>query len=143
MCVCDLQNEDDPWWRVQQSGRGADRPQNWAQSWRVSQAYSAVGQWTSKCRQGETDCTTKKYKHLNHTVLFIIYEELAQTKPSLFPCEPQLSKKHPWMKERIDEEEEEDTKKDNDQSEVVQKKITKWAKEIQSVSEVSKHIYII
>ncbi len=47
-------------WRVQQSGRGADRPQNWAQSWRVSQAYSAVGQWTSKCRQGETDCTTKK-----------------------------------------------------------------------------------
>lgn len=46
------------WWRVQQSGRGADRPQNWAQSWRVSQAYSAVGQWTAKCRQGETDCTT-------------------------------------------------------------------------------------
>jgi len=47
------------------------------------------------------------------------------------------------MKERIDEGEEEDTKKDKDQSEVVQKKITKWAKEIQSVSEVSKHIYII
>lgn len=46
------------------------------------------------------------------------------------------------MKERIDEEEEEDTKKDKDQSEVVQKKITKWAKEIQSVSEVGQQAYL-
>lgn len=47
-----------------------------------------------------------------------------------------LSKKNPWMKERIVEEEEEDTKEDKDQSEGVQK-ITNWAKEIKSVSESS------
>lgn len=45
------------------------------------------------------------------------------------------------MKERIVEEEEEDTKEDKDQSEGVQK-ITNWAKEIKSVSEVGQQVYL-
>lgn len=52
----------------------------------------------------------------------------------------QLSEKHPWIKERIVQEE--DTKEDKDQSEVVQNRITQWAKEIQSVSEVGQHAYL-
>lgn len=56
-------------------------------------------------------------------------------------CDPQLSKNHSWIKERIDQEEEENTKQDKDQSEVVQKRITEWAKEIQSVSEVGQQKY--
>lgn len=136
-------------WRVQQIARAADRPQNWAQYWRKPQAYSAVGQWTSKCRQGEIDW---RHERLNHTVLEYTSDTdqlkfnhiwwLAQTKLSVCLCDPQLSKKHSWMKERIDQEEEDDAKQDKDQSEVVQKRITEWAKEIQSVSEVGQQKYL-
>ncbi|XP_051968010.1 E3 ubiquitin-protein ligase TRIM39-like [Xyrauchen texanus] len=45
-----------------------------------------------------------------------------------------LSKDHPWMKKRLDQEKE-DTKQDKDQNEVVEKRIMEWAKELQSVSE--------
>ncbi|XP_073684764.1 uncharacterized protein [Garra rufa] len=44
-----------------------------------------------------------------------------------------LSEKHPWIKERINQDEEED----KDQSDVLQKRIMSWAKEIQTVSESS------
>lgn len=64
------------------------------------------------------------------------------TKLSVCLCDPQLSKNHSWIKERIDQEEEEDTKQDKDQSEVVQKRITEWAREIQSVSEVGQQKYL-
>jgi len=57
-------------------------------------------------------------------------------------CDPQLSKNHSWIKERIDQQEEEDTKQDKDHSEVVQKRVTEWAKEIQSVSEVTTKYYL-
>ncbi|XP_056324834.1 nuclear factor 7, ovary [Danio aesculapii] len=47
-----------------------------------------------------------------------------------------LSKKHAWLKERIDLEEEDDkTKQDKSEGDAVQERITEWAKEIQSVSE--------
>lgn len=52
----------------------------------------------------------------------------------------QLSQDHPWMKERFDQEEKEDTKQDDDPNEVVEKRIMEWAKELHSVSEVGYQI---
>ncbi|TRY99376.1 hypothetical protein DNTS_014906, partial [Danionella cerebrum] len=46
-----------------------------------------------------------------------------------------LSEKHPWMKERIDPVEEDVTKLEQDEGEIVEKRIMDWAKEIQCVSE--------
>lgn len=151
MCACDLQNEDDP-------GEGCSRPSEQQTDRRIERSIEEsrklILQWASELQSVDKVKLTGKNRHdrLNHTVLEYTGDTdqlqfnhiwwLAQTKLSVCLCDPQLSKKHSWLKERIDQEEEDNTKQDKDQHEVVQKRITEWAKEIQSVSEVGQQKYL-
>ncbi|XP_065098437.1 uncharacterized protein [Paramisgurnus dabryanus] len=85
-----------------------------------------AGEGCSKWADQQPDPKTERSLEESRKLIMLWANELQSV--------DKLSKKHPWMKERFDEEHE-DTKQNVDHNELVDKRIMEWAKELQSVSE--------